>query len=30
MSQSGAKVAHANPPVEDKEEQHEDGKESAK
>jgi hypothetical protein len=30
MSQSGAKVAPAKPPVEDKKEQHEDGKESAK
>jgi hypothetical protein len=30
MSQSGAKVAPARPPVEVKKEQHEDGKESAK
>lgn len=29
MSQSGAKVAPANPPVEGKKEQHEDDKESA-
>jgi hypothetical protein len=30
MSQSGAKGAHAKPPVEDNKDQHEDGKESAK